>query len=124
MVNSNNILIITIMGFVEFGIDLPFKLRIESEATYEIQTYPQSSDRNINLLIWNFEISKRFLKTENLILSISGNDILNQNVLSQRTINNNIITDNRTTIISRYFLARLTFKFNNTKTKVDDRFKH
>lgn len=110
--------------FVEFGIDLPFKLRIESEATYEIQTYPQSSDRNINLLIWNFEISKRFLKTENLIFSISGNDILNQNVLSQRTINNNIITDNRTTIISRYFLARLTFKFNNTKTKVDDRFKH
>ena len=106
--------------FIEIGIELPFKMRIESEATYEIQTYPQSRDRNINLLIWNFELSKRFLKTENLILSVSGNDILNQNILSQRTINNNVITDNQTTIISRYFLARLTYRFNNTKTKVKD----
>ena len=106
--------------FIEIGIELPFKMRIESEATYEIQTYPQSRDRNINLLIWNFELSKRFLKTENLFLSVSGNDILNQNILSQRTINNNVITDNQTTIISRYFLARLTYRFNNTKTKVKD----
>ena len=106
--------------FIEIGIELPFKMRIESEATYEIQTYPQSRDRNINLLICNFELSKRFLKTENLILSVSGNDILNQNILSQRTINNNVITDNQTTIISRYFLARLTYRFNNTKTKVKD----
>ncbi|MBG16129.1 MAG: hypothetical protein CL853_07235 [Crocinitomicaceae bacterium] len=106
--------------FIEIGIELPFKMRIESEATYEIQTYPQSTDRNINLLIWNFELSKRFLKTENLILSVSGNDILNQNILSQRTINNNVITDNQTTIISRYFLARLTYRFNNTKTKANN----
>ncbi len=106
--------------FVEFGIDLPFKLRIETEATYEIQSYPQSLDRNINLLIWDFEVSKRFLKTENLILSVSGNDILNQNIIAQRIINDNVITDNRTTIISRYFLARLTYKFNNTKTKEKD----
>jgi hypothetical protein len=106
--------------YIEFGIDLPFKLRIESEATYEIQTYPQSLDRNISLLIWDFEISKRFLKTENLILSISGNDILNQNILAQRIISDNVITDNRTNIISRYFLARLTYKFNNTKTKEKD----
>ena len=106
--------------FIEFGIDLPFKLRIETEASYEIQSYPQSLDRNINLLIWDFEISKRFLKTENLIFSVSGNDILNQNIIAQRIINDNVIIDNRTTIISRYFLARLTYKFNNTKTKEKD----
>jgi outer membrane receptor protein involved in Fe transport len=106
--------------FIEFGIDLPFKIRIETEATYEIQSYPQSLDRNISLLIWDFEISKRFLKTENLILSVSGNDILNQNIIAQRIINDNVIIDNRTTIISRYFLARLTYKFNNTKTKEKD----
>ena len=95
-------------------------MRIETEANYEIQNYPQSRDRNIKLLIWNFELSKRFLKTENLVLSISGNDILNQNILSRRTINNNVITDNQTRIISRYFLARLTYRFNNTKTKASN----
>ncbi|MEC8968639.1 MAG: outer membrane beta-barrel protein [Bacteroidota bacterium] len=106
--------------FVEIGLELPFNMRFETEANYEIQNYPQSRDRNIKLLIWNFELSKRFLKTENLVLSISGNDILNQNILSRRTINNNVITDNQTRIISRYFLARLTYRFNNTKTKASN----
>ena len=105
---------------LDLGIELPFNMRIETEANYEIQNYPQSRDRNIKLLIWNFELSKRFLNTENLVLSISGNDILNQNILSRRTINNNVITDNQTRIISRFFLARLTYRFNNTKTKVED----
>ena len=39
-----------------------------------------------------------------------------------RITEDNVITDNRTTIISRYFLLKLTLKFNNTKTKVEDGF--
>ena len=31
-----------------------------------------------------------------------------------------IVSDNKTTIISRYFLLRLTYKFNNNKTKAQD----
>ena len=46
--------------------------------------------------------------------------ILNQNIIAQRQINGNVITDNRTTIISRYFLLKLTMKFNNNKTKEKD----
>ncbi len=109
--------------FAEIGVELPFKFRIESEATYTINSQREEG-YNINLLIWNAEISRRFLKTENLILSLIGNDILNQNVIAQRLIQDNVIIDNRTTIISRYFLLKLTLKFNNTKTKVQDEFKH
>ena len=107
--------------FAEIGLELPFKFRIESEAMYTINSQRREG-YNINFLIINAEISKRFLKTENLILSLIGNDILNQNVIAQRIVQDNVITDNRTTIISRYFLLKLTLKFNNTKTKVEDGF--
>lgn len=75
-------------------------------------------DRNIFVI--NSELRKSFLKTENLILAIEANDILNQNINLMREINANVITDNFTTIVSRYFLLRLTYKFNNNKTKEND----
>jgi hypothetical protein len=66
------------------------------------------------------DISKAFLSTENLVLSLAGNDILNQNISAARVVNGNITTDNRTKIISRYFLLKLVYKFNNNKTKEED----
>ncbi len=75
---------------------------------------------NRNIFVVNTEISRSFLKTENLIITISGNDLLNQNLNLQRQINGNIVTDNYTKIISRYFLLRLTYKFNSNKTKEDE----
>jgi len=60
------------------------------------------------------------LKTGNLVLAIQGNDIFNQNISASRQVNGNIITDYRTTIISRYFLLKLTYRFNNNKTKEED----
>lgn len=80
---------------------------------------------NLNFFIWNAEVSKSFLKTENLILSVIANDMLNQNVNAGRTVTGNMVVDNRTTIISRYFLLKLTYKFNHTKTKENEpRFPH
>ena len=35
----------------------------------------------------------------------------------QRSVQNNMIIDDQTTIISRYFLLKMTYKFNNNKTK-------
>ncbi len=75
---------------------------------------------NLNYLLWNAEISKNFLKTENLILSVLANDILNQNTNAARTVTNNMVVDNRTELISRYFLLKLTYRFNSNKTKDED----
>jgi hypothetical protein len=55
-----------------------------------------------------------------LIVAITGNDILNQNINARRTVSGNAVTDFRTTIISRYFLLKVTYRFNNRKTKEDD----
>ena len=95
---------------------------IWTESNYTINTQ-RSDGYNINFLIVNVGIEKRFTKKENLILSLEGFDILNQNIIAQRQIQNNVIIDNFTTIISRYFLARLTYRFNNNAKPKDESFK-
>ncbi|MBM78737.1 MAG: hypothetical protein CL846_09665 [Crocinitomicaceae bacterium] len=103
-------------------IELPFNMMIWTESNYTINTQ-RSDGYNINFLIVNVGIEKRFTKKENLILSLEGFDILNQNIIAQRQIQNNVIIDNFTTIISRYFLARLTYRFNNNAKPKDESFK-
>jgi hypothetical protein len=105
--------------FIEGEWRLPKHFELKTNATYTLNT-GRAADFNRNIFIVNVEISKAFLSTENIILTLSANDLLNQNLNLQRQINGNVITDNYTQIISRYFLMKLTFKFNNNKTKEDD----
>ena len=100
---------------------LPFKFYIETDAKYTVNS-KRTTGYNINMFIWNATISKRFFKTENFILSFDVNDILAQNLSANRFVSGNIITDTRSNIITRYFMGRLTYKFNSTKTKEADDF--
>ena len=103
-----------------FNWTLPFShISLRSDITYTINGQ-RANGYSLNYLIWNASINKAFLKTENLILSLQGNDMLNQNISAQRSVNFNIVTDYKTKIISRYFLVKLTYKFNNNKTKEED----
>ena len=98
---------------------LPRKFKIVTDATYTMNGQ-RADGYNINYFVWNAAVSRTFTKTDNLVVSLAGNDILNQNISALRTVNGNITTDNRTKIISRYFLLKLVYKFNNNKTKEED----
>jgi len=74
----------------------------------------------VNYVIWNASIQRSFLKTGNLLFGIEAYDILNQNISNYRTVNNNVIVDQKTNIIRRYFMAKMTLRFNNFKTKEED----
>lgn len=100
-------------------VKLPWKMLVETEATWVINSQ-RAQGYNLNYIVWNAGIQKSFLKNENLILRVEGNDLLNQNISNTRTIQDNMITDSKTNVISRYFLLRLTYKFNSTKTKDKD----
>ncbi len=67
---------------------------------------------NINRTIWNATISKYVLKSQKLNIGIEAYDILNQNLQIQRTITSNQISDIRNTIITQYFLLRLSYRFD------------
>ena len=55
-----------------------------------------------------------------MVIALVGKDLLNQNINATRQVNGNIVTDYRTTIISRYFLLKATLRFNNRKAKEED----
>ena len=105
----------------EFSLEWQLKshITIKLDANYTINSQ-RADGFNKNIFIVNADVSKAFFKTENLILTLSGNDLLNQNLNLSRQVNGNVVTDNFTSIISRYFLLRLTYKFNNNKTKEDE----
>ena len=106
-----------------YEFDLEWQLKrhftIKIDANYTINSQ-RADGFNRNIFLVNAELSKAFFKTENLIIALAGNDLLNQNLNLSRQVNGNIVTDNYTSIISRYFLLKLTYKFNNNKTKEDE----
>lgn len=103
----------------EFKWTLPGHFKIIADGKYTINSQ-RATGFNRNIFVLNAEIQRAFLKTENLLVSINGYDLLNQNLNLQRQVNGNIITDNYTKLITRYFLLKVTYRFNKNKTKEDD----
>lgn len=99
---------------------LPWKMEFNTDFNYTVNTGRASAQYNVNPFIINASIGKRFLKTENLLFELMANDILNQNIGITRDINNNVIVDQTTQVIARYFLVKATLRFNNNKTKEND----
>jgi outer membrane receptor protein involved in Fe transport len=93
-----------------------------TDATYTRNAIPGDADGffNTQFFVMNAEVSKNFLKTQNLNVALQGNDIFNQNVNARREVTGTIITDYRTTIISRYFLLKVTLRFNNRRAPEED----
>jgi outer membrane receptor protein involved in Fe transport len=74
---------------------------------------------NLNYFIVNGSLNYAFLKSDNLVVSLMANDILNQNISNERWVTSNQITDTKTQIIRRYFLLRVLFKFNSQQAQAD-----
>lgn len=99
---------------------LPKGFTIGVDGSYTINSQPGDGFYDTEFFVLNAEVSKKFLPTRNLMVALVGNDILNQNINARRVVSGNSITDFRTTIISRYFLLKVTLRFNNRKAKEDD----
>ncbi|MDD2982903.1 MAG: TonB-dependent receptor [Crocinitomicaceae bacterium] len=98
---------------------LPYKFGIESDASYVINS-KRTEGYNINYLIWNACVTRAFGKIDSWILGVTVNDILNQNINTNRNVSAVVTTDSKTNIIARYFMVKLTYLFNSTKTKQQD----
>jgi hypothetical protein len=100
---------------------LPKGFFFETDANYTINSQ-RAEGYDLNFFIWNASIAKSFLKNQNLITTVHVYDILNQNISANRFVNANVITDTKSIIIARYFMFRVTYKFNSNKTKEADDF--
>lgn len=102
-------------GFnAEYGFTfyLPAKFQIASDGNYENRGKTETFNTVYNRTLINASISKTFLKGDNLKLSVSGNDLLNQNSGFDRNSSGNLITQNTYTTIKRYFMLSIVWDFN------------
>jgi len=99
-------------GDGSFTVYLPGKFEISTDGEYQFTGKTQTFNENFERFIWNASLSKKFFKAENLKMSISGNDLLNQNVGFSRSAYNGNITQSSYTTIQRYFMFSVSWDFS------------
>jgi len=99
-------------GRGNFNVYLPLKFQIASDVNYTYTAKTQAFSNDLKRTIWNATLSKVFLKGNNLKLSLSGNDLLNQNQGFDRYAYGGTITQSSYTTIKRYFMLSITWDFN------------
>lgn len=87
------------------------QVKMGADVDINIRQRTSDFDRNLNNTILNAYVSKGFLKKETLVVKVSVQDILNQNIGFNRTANSNYINENTYSVLRRYFLVSLTWNF-------------
>ena len=108
-VNNNGY---TFRGYSYFNIYLPGKIQVSSDGSYQYQGKTQTFNDTFSQFLLNASLTKSLLKQETLKLSLSGNDLLDQNKGFTRNSFGGSITQNSYTTIRRYFLFSITWDFN------------
>jgi len=75
---------------------------------------------NQAIYLWNASIGYKFLKDKMLQVSVSANDILNQNTSITRTVTDTYIQDSQTEVLRRYFMLNLQLNIRKFKTTPPD----
>ncbi|RDV13971.1 TonB-dependent receptor [Pontibacter diazotrophicus] len=73
-----------------------------------------------NYLLWNMSISKKVFKNQKGEVSLSVNDLLNQNVSVQRNVRSDYIEDVQTNVLQRYFMLTFTYNIRNYSGKLPE----
>lgn len=95
---------------------LPAGFVFQSDIDYFINPdeNPQLSNSRT---LFNLGLSWMFLKDKKGLLKLYGYDVLNQNKAIQRTVAENFIIDQQTTVLRRYFLLTFSYNIRNFSTK-------
>lgn len=97
-------------------VDLFKKWEIHTDADYFWQGKTQAFGNNFHRLIWNAGIGRKLLKNDQLTISFSCHDLLNQNNGFSRTASTTFFSENRYTTIQRFFLISALWNFNKFYT--------
>ncbi|MBC8051433.1 MAG: outer membrane beta-barrel protein [Sphingobacteriaceae bacterium] len=95
-----------------FSVELPGKLQFSADYRYTLTKRTKTFDQDIDFFILTSTLTKKFFKDESLKLSISGNDLLNQNTGFSRYSYDNSNSQSDITTIRRYALFSLIWDFN------------
>jgi len=88
------------------------KYEFRTDGDYQYTAPTESFNTSFHRFIWNATLIRKFTKSEGLKLSVSANDLLNQNKGFSRTSSGSVITQSGYTTIRRYFMASLSWDFS------------
>ena len=102
-----------------FDIFLPLKFQVHSDLDFNTSGKKTPVfNTNTNVARWNAWIGKKFMKNDALLIKIIGNDLLDQNIGFNRSVNSNFITQNTYSTIRRFFLLGITWNFTKAGVKM------
>ncbi|TJZ61218.1 hypothetical protein FAZ15_08430 [Sphingobacterium olei] len=91
---------------------LPMKFIFQAEVNYLYEAPTEVYSQKFERLLLNPSISKKFLKDETLMLTLTANDILNQNIGFSRIQSGAQLTERRYNTIGRYFMLKISWDIN------------
>jgi hypothetical protein len=100
--------------FSDLGVftKLPLNFFIGSDVNYEFTGKNQVFTRNFERMILKAYFGKNFLKDESLKLSVTGNDLLNQNTGYSRNVSTSMFTEQRNNTIRRNLMFSVSWDFS------------
>ena len=98
-------------GELSFGITLPADFRLSGSGQYEYQEKTETFSQGIDLFTVSTALEKKFLRSKVLSLTLSVNDLLNQNQGFNRSSIGTTVTQNIYTTIQRYYMLSLAWDF-------------
>ena len=99
-------------GRANFWVKLPGKLELQSDVQANLQQKTEAFPNPVNITVWNARLTRKFLKDNALEAGIIANDILNQNIGFNRTINSSFVKEERYDRVAQYFQIMLLWNFN------------
>jgi len=100
----------------EGNLFLPLKFQIHADADINLRQKTVVFSTNNNVALVNAWIGKKFLKNDALLIKVAVNDLLNQNIGFNRTVNSTFITQNTYTTIQRYGMLSVVWNFTKAGT--------
>ena len=91
---------------------LPWDVELSSDARWRIRNgYSGNSSRDE--LMWNAQVSKRFLKRKQAMVRFNIYDILKQQSNQSRSVSGTSITDVTTNVLTSYCMFHFSYRFNS-----------
>ena len=95
---------------------LPLKFQIHADANINLRPKSSAFPTSNNVTLINGWVGKKFLKHDQLLFKVAVNDLLNQNVGFNRTVNSNFISQNTYSTIRRYGMVSIVWNFTKPGT--------
>ena len=93
------------------NITLPWDIYLSTDINCSIKSgYGEGFDKNI--ILWNAQVSKNFLKKKQATLRFKIYDILQQRSSISRTITANYIQDSESNTLGSYFMVHFVYRLN------------